>query len=273
MPSSGAGARAWDRRSRHVRRRRAAARPADVLQRRGRLRRALALRELRPRGRRGAGLRHAGGRQQGRRPAVDRPRRRERLLVPWRRPEAFAESIELVLDDQPLAPAPRARGSPLGVAPVVGADRPPHDRSLSQRRPREQPGGRAAPATDSRGLPVQSEEVASAERCTSRPTFTHLDDSGRPRMVDVSDKAVTDRASTARGEVRMRPETLAAIRDRRIAKGDVLATAQVAGRDGSQAHLGDHPDVPPATADRRRTPASSSTPSRAGSRSRSPCGP
>jgi cyclic pyranopterin phosphate synthase len=60
------------------------------------------------------------------------------------------------------------------------------------------------------------------------PTFTHLDDAGRPRMVDVSDKAVTDRSSTARGEVRMRPETLAAIRDRRIAKGDVLATAQVA---------------------------------------------
>ena len=59
-------------------------------------------------------------------------------------------------------------------------------------------------------------------------SFTHLDESGRPRMVDVSDKEITDRASTARGEVRMRPETLAAIRDRRVAKGDVLATAQVA---------------------------------------------
>jgi cyclic pyranopterin phosphate synthase len=47
-------------------------------------------------------------------------------------------------------------------------------------------------------------------------------------MVDVSDKAVTHRASTARGEVLMRPETLAAIEDRRIAKGDVLAAAQVA---------------------------------------------
>ena len=63
---------------------------------------------------------------------------------------------------------------------------------------------------------------------SSGPTFTHLDASGRPRMVDVSDKEVTHRASTARGEVLMRPETLAAIRDRRVAKGDVLATAQVA---------------------------------------------
>jgi cyclic pyranopterin monophosphate synthase len=47
-------------------------------------------------------------------------------------------------------------------------------------------------------------------------------------MVDVSDKAVTQRASTARGQVLMRAETLAAIRDRRMAKGDVLAAAQVA---------------------------------------------
>ena len=59
--------------------------------------------------------------------------------------------------------------------------------------------------------------------------FTHLDDSGRPRMVDVSDKGDTRREATARGEVHMRPETLAAIRAGGLAKGDVLATAQVAG--------------------------------------------
>ena len=61
------------------------------------------------------------------------------------------------------------------------------------------------------------------------PQFTHLDEAGRPRMVDVSDKDETRREATARGEVWMRPETLAAITAGGLAKGDVLATAQVAG--------------------------------------------
>ncbi len=58
--------------------------------------------------------------------------------------------------------------------------------------------------------------------------FTHLDPSGRPHMVDVSDKAETRRESVARGRVTMRPETLAAIESGQVKKGDVLATAQVA---------------------------------------------
>lgn len=48
-------------------------------------------------------------------------------------------------------------------------------------------------------------------------------------MVDVSDKAVTDRVAVARGEVAMRPETLRLIREDGIAKGDVLAVARLAG--------------------------------------------
>ncbi len=48
-------------------------------------------------------------------------------------------------------------------------------------------------------------------------------------MVDVSEKAETAREAVARGRVRMQPETLARIKDGRIAKGDVLAVAQVAG--------------------------------------------
>lgn len=48
-------------------------------------------------------------------------------------------------------------------------------------------------------------------------------------MVDVTAKDETVRVAVARGEIRMRPETLQAIRDGRIAKGDVLAVAQVAG--------------------------------------------
>ncbi len=59
--------------------------------------------------------------------------------------------------------------------------------------------------------------------------LTHFDESGRARMVDVSAKAETMRAATAAGVVRMRGETLALIRQGAIAKGDVLAVAQVAG--------------------------------------------
>lgn len=60
-------------------------------------------------------------------------------------------------------------------------------------------------------------------------TLTHVDEAGRARMVDVSDKAVTDRVAVARGEVAMRPETLRLIREDGIAKGDVLAVARLAG--------------------------------------------
>ena len=58
--------------------------------------------------------------------------------------------------------------------------------------------------------------------------FTHLDPSGRPHMVDVSEKAETRREATARGRVVMAPSTLTAIEAGEVAKGDVLATAQVA---------------------------------------------
>ena len=61
------------------------------------------------------------------------------------------------------------------------------------------------------------------------PTLTHLDDEGRIQMVDVGAKAVTQRTAVARGEVRMRPETIEAIRARRTPKGDPLETARLAG--------------------------------------------
>ena len=59
--------------------------------------------------------------------------------------------------------------------------------------------------------------------------LSHLDAKGRARMVDVSDKPVTQRISVARGAVRMRPETLARISAGTLPKGDVLATARLAG--------------------------------------------
>jgi cyclic pyranopterin phosphate synthase len=64
--------------------------------------------------------------------------------------------------------------------------------------------------------------------------LTHLNPQGRARMVDVSAKDVTAREARAAGEVRMKPETVAIIREGRAAKGDVLAVAQVAGIMGAK---------------------------------------
>jgi cyclic pyranopterin phosphate synthase len=59
--------------------------------------------------------------------------------------------------------------------------------------------------------------------------LSHLDEQGRARMVDVSEKDITSRFATACGTIHMRPETLALIRDDKIEKGDVFSVARVAG--------------------------------------------
>jgi cyclic pyranopterin phosphate synthase len=59
--------------------------------------------------------------------------------------------------------------------------------------------------------------------------LTHLDASGRARMVDVGAKDDSARVAVARGEIVMKPETFALIRDGAIKKGDVLSVAQIAG--------------------------------------------
>jgi cyclic pyranopterin phosphate synthase len=59
--------------------------------------------------------------------------------------------------------------------------------------------------------------------------LSHIDGEGRVRMVDVTAKAETERSATARASVRMRPDTLALISDGALEKGDVLATARLAG--------------------------------------------
>jgi cyclic pyranopterin phosphate synthase len=61
------------------------------------------------------------------------------------------------------------------------------------------------------------------------PEFSHLDEHGKARMVDVGGKDVTHRTATARCTVRMTNETLHAITDGTLPKGDVLAVARVAG--------------------------------------------
>ncbi|MFF2157559.1 cyclic pyranopterin monophosphate synthase MoaC [Paenibacillus chitinolyticus] len=59
--------------------------------------------------------------------------------------------------------------------------------------------------------------------------LTHFNEQGRAKMVDISEKKETKRTAVARSSVTMLPETLVRIREGRLAKGDVLAVAQVAG--------------------------------------------
>jgi cyclic pyranopterin phosphate synthase len=59
--------------------------------------------------------------------------------------------------------------------------------------------------------------------------LTHLDEAGRPHMVDVTGKPSTAREAIARGTVRMQPDTFQMIKQGGTAKGDVLSVAQLAG--------------------------------------------
>lgn len=77
---------------------------------------------------------------------------------------------------------------------------------------------------------MRETDVAAATRKLLRlPDLSHVDTQGRARMVDVSDKAETDRIAVAGARVVMKPETLARVQAGEIAKGDVLATARLAG--------------------------------------------
>src|SRR5678809_189677 len=64
--------------------------------------------------------------------------------------------------------------------------------------------------------------------------FTHFNESGRARMVDVSAKDSTERVATAQAVIFLKPETLEKIQRGKIAKGDVLSVAQVAGVMGAK---------------------------------------
>ncbi len=64
--------------------------------------------------------------------------------------------------------------------------------------------------------------------------FTHFDEDGKAAMVDVTDKAASERVATARGTVVMAPKTFALIRDGGVKKGDVLSVARLAGIMGAK---------------------------------------
>lgn len=63
----------------------------------------------------------------------------------------------------------------------------------------------------------------------SNRKLTHLDEQGKAKMVDVGQKPVTAREAVAEGFVLMRPDTLRAIADETVPKGEVLGTARIAG--------------------------------------------
>lgn len=97
------------------------------------------------------------------------------------------------------------------------------------RPPRAPVSGEAIPEEPA---PVREERRAPAP--VRGQALTHFDAEGNAVMVDVSAKAVTERVAVARGHVLMAPETLALIRDRGFAKGDVLSVAQLAGIMGAK---------------------------------------
>ncbi|MGD8990652.1 MAG: cyclic pyranopterin monophosphate synthase MoaC [Desulfobacterales bacterium] len=61
------------------------------------------------------------------------------------------------------------------------------------------------------------------------PKLTHIDEKGRVRMVDVTQKRPTQRSAVAAGRVSMNPETFDAIQTQKVKKGNVLETARIAG--------------------------------------------
>lgn len=71
--------------------------------------------------------------------------------------------------------------------------------------------------------------MTAKKKAPKKAKLTHVDASGRAKMVDVSGKPITEREAKAKGRVKMGAETLKAISTGKVAKGDVLTTARLAG--------------------------------------------
>lgn len=76
---------------------------------------------------------------------------------------------------------------------------------------------------------ARGRQATSNQQQATSNQLTHVDEGGRARMVNVGSKPDTQRVAVARGQVKMKPETLALIRQNALAKGDALATARIAG--------------------------------------------
>jgi cyclic pyranopterin monophosphate synthase len=68
----------------------------------------------------------------------------------------------------------------------------------------------------------------------TEPLLTHLDEQGNPRMVDVGDKPTTSRRAVAEGVIRMSPDTLRAVTEGTVPKGNVITVAELAGVMGAK---------------------------------------
>ena len=75
---------------------------------------------------------------------------------------------------------------------------------------------------------------AKQRRTSSARALTHVDGAGRARMVDVGEKPATQRRAVAEGEVRMSHAAFALVKANRVAKGDVLRIAELAGIAGAK---------------------------------------
>ncbi|MEG1483725.1 cyclic pyranopterin monophosphate synthase MoaC [Clostridium sp.] len=64
--------------------------------------------------------------------------------------------------------------------------------------------------------------------------FTHFNEYGKAKMVDVSDKNETKRVAIAKGSIKMKPSTIDMIKDNKMKKGDVLSVAQIGGITGAK---------------------------------------
>ena len=73
-----------------------------------------------------------------------------------------------------------------------------------------------------------------APRASPGDALTHFDPAGRAHMVDVAGKAVTHRVAVARGTIRMKPDTLALVREGTAKKGDVIGVARIAAIQGAK---------------------------------------
>ncbi len=80
-------------------------------------------------------------------------------------------------------------------------------------------------ASEGRAVPYEYALAVAPEE----PKLSHIDETGRPKMVDVSAKPDTQREAVARGSIRMQPGTFKLIQEGKVTKGDVLTTAQLAG--------------------------------------------
>src|SRR5919112_1649862 len=81
----------------------------------------------------------------------------------------------------------------------------------------------------SAGKPTAVLLTATNRRFRKMTRFSHLDEEGAARMVDVGGKAVTQRNATATGRISMSQETVELLREKALPKGDALNTARMAG--------------------------------------------